>query len=142
MSSELGLNNAIEQFLKERHPDDLSPFGIHASISSQYYQQARVGTLRVLRDGNRMGSLGYSSGGMRHHILYRAYSGIVYVIHNAYGEYNDAYYFTNTMLNEFFEGYEHYRPYLPMSESFKKKLRDLEKKMYGECEEYVECGEL
>jgi len=92
----------------------------------------------VLRDGNRTGSLGYSSGGMRHHILYRAYSGIVYVIHNAYGEYNDAYYFTQTMLNEFFEGYEHERPYLPMSQSFKEKLRDLEKKMYGECEEYGE----
>ena len=109
----------FETFLNTRLSHSLSPDGFHAQLSSHYYDQARQGILRVLRDGERLGSIGYSSGGMRHHMLYRANNGTIFVIHNAYGDLSDAFYFTPEMLKDFFEGHEQEAPLLELSDDVK-----------------------
>jgi len=122
--------NTIETFLNTRLNIDLSPNGLHAQLSSHYYDQARQGISRVLRDGERLGSLGYSSGGMRHHMLYRADNGNVFVVHNAYGNWSDAFYFTPSLLREYFEGNENEMPEYELSDDVKAILNRIDREAF------------
>lgn len=124
----------FETFLNTRSNEELSPHIMHAQISSHYYDQARQGILSVLRDGVRYGTLGFSSGSMRHHMIYRANNGNIFVIHNAYGNINDAYYFTPEMLNDFFEGSENEMPEFKLSDDVKVILQRLDRGTFGDDE--------
>jgi len=126
-------NVAIETFLNTRLNHQLSPNGLHAQLSGNY-NQARRGILSVLRDGERFGTLGFSSGGMRHHMLYRANNGNVFVVHNAYGNFSDAFYFTPSMLKDYFEGSENEIPEFNLSDDVKVILQRLDREMFGDDE--------
>jgi hypothetical protein len=120
----------FETFLNTRLNIELSPNGLHAQLSSHYYNQARQGILRVLHDGERLGSLGYSSGGMRHHMLYRADNGNVFVVHNAYGNLSDAFYFTPSLLREYFEDSENEMPEYELSDDVKAILNRIDREAF------------
>lgn len=122
----------FETFLNTRSNEELSPHIMHAQISSHYYDQARQGILSVLRDGECYGSLGFSSGGMRHHMIYRANNGNIFVIHNAYGNINDAYYFTPELLKDYFEESENEMPDFKLSDDVKVILQRLDRNTFDE----------
>ena len=122
--------DTIESFLNTRLNIELSPNGLHAQLSSNYYDQARRGILSVLCNGERYGSLGYSSGGMRHHMLYRADNGNVFVVHNAYGNWSDAFYFTPSLLREYFEDNENEMPEYELSDDVKAILYRIDREAF------------
>ena len=85
---------------------NLSPFGLHASMSPNYYPMARlnINTLFNNRNSSRMICIGYSSGGLRSHCIFRSSNGKIYNVHNSYGE-MDIFYFTKDDLQNYFEGH-------------------------------------
>ena len=92
---------AIEQFLKTRTPEQLSPDYLHAEISTSYYDVACETIKNIIGNGDRSGCLGISS--TREHILHRAEYGTFYVVHFGHGKYKDAYYFTPSKMQMYFE---------------------------------------
>tara|TARA_Y100000389_G_C17436580_1_gene505916 strand:+ start:162 stop:509 length:348 start_codon:yes stop_codon:yes gene_type:complete len=97
--------DTISKFISEK--SDLTPYGIHASLSYHMYPFAREQIKKFFMDTSIDQILyGTSSGGMRTHNLIRL-NNVIYVYHyTAWDKTNDAFYFTEVELNGYFEGFE------------------------------------
>ena len=97
----------IEKFINNRYEKEkekLSPYRLHAQISGYYYYRARDSIVEFFKNDNRLVSYGSSSSHMRSHNLYRSDHGIIYVVHLWCGEICDAFYFSRSELETYFEG--------------------------------------
>ena len=112
---------AIEQFLKTRTPEQLSPDYLHAEISTSYYDIACETIKNVIVNGDRSGCLGVSS--TREHVLYRAEDGTIYVVHFGFGKYIDAYYFTPLKIQMYFEYHDGEPPEFTLSEEVQANIK-------------------
>jgi len=90
---------------------DLSPNRLHATLSYNVFAYAR-GAMKDFFNDPKLPYLtyGWSSGQMRQHIIYRHTDGLIYVVHYAYGEFSDAFYFTYNEMAQYFEDFEHEIP--------------------------------
>tara|TARA_B100001175_G_C19500328_1_gene637716 strand:+ start:372 stop:740 length:369 start_codon:yes stop_codon:yes gene_type:complete len=96
---------------------DFSQDRLHATLSCHMYNHARGAIKRFFDDPTMTDIIyGWSSGQLRSHILYRHSDGIIYVVHFAYGEYRDAFYFTKSELMDYFEDFEDEMPDFQESE--------------------------
>jgi hypothetical protein len=91
--------------------NDFSPNGLHATLSYDRFPYAR-GMMEDFFNDPKLQYLtyGWSSGQMRQHIIYRHTDGLIYVVHYAYGEFTDAFYFTYSEMAQYFEDFEHEIP--------------------------------
>lgn len=91
--------------------EDLSPDGLHASLSYHMFAFARSAIIKFFEDPTiSIMNYGWSSGNMRGHMLYRHTDGIIYVIHQSYGDLSDAFYFTRGEMEGYFEDFESEMP--------------------------------
>lgn len=100
------LSKSIEEYIEKvanKEKWKLSPYRLHAQISGYYYENARVSIIRFFKEESIFVNYGYSSSHMRSHNLYRGKNGIIYVIHMWMGEINDAFYFSRSELETYFE---------------------------------------
>ena len=100
----------IREFIKSFHTERLLPGFLRAQLSTSQYGGARAAIKRVIIDGEQQTVLGRTSGGMCVHYLVRTDSGELYIVHNASGTLNDAYYFTIDYLKDIFDGFESEMP--------------------------------
>lgn len=123
MGLDLEVINEISNFVNCRN--DLNPFKIHASISSNYYNLARDAYKRIMNEST-LEIFGYSSSSMRTHYLYKGDDNTLYVIHKEYGIFNDAFYLTEGDLSDWFDGFENEMPEFKLSEKAITYLHSLE----------------
>tara|TARA_B100000035_G_scaffold145958_1_gene124322 strand:- start:20664 stop:21170 length:507 start_codon:yes stop_codon:yes gene_type:complete len=105
--SDVKIYDDIEKFINNRYEKEkekLSPYTLHAQISGYYYYRARDSIVEFFKNDNRLVSYGSSSSHMRSHNLYRSDNGIIYVVHLWCGEICDAFYFSRSELETYFEG--------------------------------------
>jgi hypothetical protein len=100
--------NSVTDFMSDR---------LRATLSCHMYNHARGAIKRFFDDPTMTDIIyGWSSGQLRSHILYRHSDGIIYVVHFTYGEYRDAFYFTRSELEDYFEDFEDEMPDFQESE--------------------------
>ena len=63
-------------------------------------------------------------------MLYRADNGNVFVVHNAYGNLSDAFYFTPSLLREYFEDNENEMPEYELSDDVKAILYRIDREAF------------
>ncbi len=124
MESNLEMINEINNYVNTRN--DLNPFKLHAEISSNYFNLAREAYKKIMNNESTLEIFGYSSNSMRVHYLYKCENDTLYVIHKAYGEFNDAFYLTQGYLSHWFDGFENEMPEFKISEKVRNFLNSLE----------------
>lgn len=115
----------ITNFINDYDIFKMNPYRLHAEISSNYYGMACQAIKNVINNKEKSGILGYSSGGMRCHLLFRADNNELFVVHNAYGSINDAFYFTKNIMEIYFED-DNSMPEWEESEDVKNILKEIE----------------
>jgi hypothetical protein len=105
-----------EEFINTFDRERMLPGRIRPQLSTQHYECAREAIKKVINDGEESAILGFTSGGLCSHILVRTESGELYIVHNAYGNLNDAYYLTPYYVKDIFEGFENEMPIWKPSE--------------------------
>jgi len=114
-----------EQFIIENQ-DKLIPGRIHAELSYNMYGMARKSIKDMFNNENmreKSAIIGYTSNCNRSHILYCSKNGILYILYNWQGVYNDMQYFTRAMMMDYFENYENEAPAFEETDFVRNALR-------------------
>ena len=95
--------NRLDNLINTKSKNELSPFGLHASLSSHKFPEARRRIKYFFEDPNeRYAFFGSSSSDARSHNLVRCTNGKIYVVHSAYGDL-DIFYLSQGELRQYFE---------------------------------------
>lgn len=95
--------NRLDNLINTKSKNELSPFGLHASLSAHKYPDARRRIKNFFQDTNdRYAYFGSSSGDARSHNLFRCTNGKIYVVHSAYGDL-DIFYLSKGELIHYFD---------------------------------------
>ena len=95
--------NRLDNLINTKSKNELSPFGLHASLSGHKYPEARRRIKYFFEDPNeRYAFFGSSSSDARSHNLFRCTNGKIYVVHSAYGDL-DIFYLSKGELRQYFD---------------------------------------
>ena len=95
--------NRLDNLINTKSKNELSPFGLHASLSGHKYPEARRRIKDFFEDPNeRYTFFGSSSSDARSHNLFRCTNGKIYVVHSAYGDL-DIFYLSKGELRQYFD---------------------------------------
>ena len=95
--------NRLDNLINTKSKNELSPFGLHASLSAHKYSEARRRIKYFFEDPNeRYAFFGSSSSDARSHNLFRCTNGKIYVVHSAYGDL-DIFYLSKGELRQYFD---------------------------------------
>lgn len=119
----LNIINEISNYVNIR--EDLNPYKLHADISSNYYSMARDTYKKIINNNLILGIIGYSSNLMRIHYLYKGEDNTLYIVHSAYGNINDAFYLTQSIVSCWFDGFENEMSELKLTDKVNNYLNNL-----------------
>ena len=95
----------IEKYINNINKEDkISLMMMKAELSTHYFSYAKKNILAFFNNKEKkFTTIGYSSGSMRSHHLYKATDDIIYEIHYSYGKYSYCSYLTPSMISMYFD---------------------------------------
>ena len=100
----------IDEIIAKSTPESLNPYILKPQLSYHFYDMARKAITKFFKDTTmRHNVMGYSSGNMRMHGIFRSKDNIIYEVHCAYGNIR-CYYMTKGEMSDYYYNHESEMP--------------------------------
>jgi hypothetical protein len=100
----------IDRIIDNSTPESSSPYILKSQLSAHFYDMARKAITEFFKDKTmRYNVMGYSSGNMCMHGIFRSKDNIIFEVHCAYGT-TRCYYMTKDGMSVYYEHYENEMP--------------------------------